>query len=139
LNLLLAEDNLPDAFLVREAIRMENLPLEVFLAPDGERVLDFIRKAELDASAPRPDFLLLDLNLPKVDGLEVLRAIRASEMFKNLPVLVITSSDSSADRSATAKLGAAYFRKVPNYAEFLKIGSTLREFLESNGLLAKPM
>src|SRR3954453_22783900 len=66
LNLLLAEDNLPDALLVREAIRMENLPLEIYIAADGERAIEFIAAAETDPNAPCPDVLLLDLNLPKI-------------------------------------------------------------------------
>ena len=94
LNLLLAEDNLPDALLVREAIRMERLPLEVHVAPDGERAIDFIAQAENDPNAPCPHVLLLDINLPKVDGFEVLRRIRASDRCGNVPVLMVSSSDS---------------------------------------------
>ena len=135
LNLLLAEDNLPDALLVREAIRMENLPLQVYIAPDGERALDFIAEAEKDPAAPVPHLLLLDLNLPKIDGLEVLRKIRASDKFNHIPVLVVTSSDSPADRNGAASLGAGYFRKPVTYDDFMKIGSVLREFLLANGLL----
>ena len=128
LNLLLAEDNLPDALLVREAIRMENLPLEVHIAPDGERAIEFIAAAERDPNAPCPHILLLDLNLPKIDGFEVLRRIRASDKCKDLPVLVVTSSDSPADRSTARQLGAGYFRKPVTYDEFVKIGAVLKEF-----------
>ena len=74
-NLLLAEDNLPDALLVREAIRMENLPLDVHIASDGQQAIDFIEQAENDPDAPCPHFLLLDFNLPKADGFEVLRRL----------------------------------------------------------------
>jgi DNA-binding response OmpR family regulator len=135
LNLLLVEDNLPDALIVREAIRKENLPVHAHIVPDGERALDYIQAAETDASAPCPDFLLLDLNLPKIDGFEVLRKIRASGKFKGIPVLVVTSSDSPADRTEVARLGAGYFRKPVTYGEFMKIGSFLRSFLEENRLL----
>jgi DNA-binding response OmpR family regulator len=135
LNLLLAEDNLPDALLVREAIMMEQLPLQVYIAPDGERVLDFIADAEKDPAAPVPHLLLLDLNLPKIDGLEVLRKIRAGDKFNNIPVLVVTSSDAPADRNGAASLGAGYFRKPITYNEFLEIGVVLRQFLLANGLL----
>jgi DNA-binding response OmpR family regulator len=131
----LAEDNLPDALLVREAIRMENLPLEVYPATDGEQAIAFIELAEQDPQAPIPDIVLLDLNLPKVDGFEVLRRIRASGKYKHIPVLIITSSDSPSDREESAKLGASYFRKPPNYEEFMKVGASLRRFLEDNNLL----
>jgi chemotaxis family two-component system response regulator Rcp1 len=134
-NLFLAEDNLPDALLVREAIKLENLPLEVHLAPDGERAIDLIAKAETDPEAPCPHILLLDINLPRIDGFEVLRRIRASRKFRDVPVLMVTSSDSPADRSEAARLGARYFRKPVTYGEFVKIGAILREFLQERGLL----
>jgi len=130
-----AEDNLPDAIIVREAIKKEKLPVEVFIAADGEKALEFFQRAESDATAPAPSALLLDLNLPKVDGFEVLRAIRASRQFKELPILIVTSSDSPSDRSEAARLGAGYFRKPVTYAEFLKIGVSIRELLRENKLL----
>jgi two-component system, chemotaxis family, response regulator Rcp1 len=135
LNLLLVEDNPPDALLVREAIRMEGLPLNVHLVADGERAMDFIAKAESDPAAPWPDIMLLDLNLPKVEGFEVLRWLRASGKRKHIPVMVITSSDSPKDRTESAALGAGYFRKPANYDEFLKIGPVLRTFLSDKGAL----
>jgi CheY-like chemotaxis protein len=135
LKVLLAEDNLPDALLVREAIKKEGLPLEVYMVADGEQALAFMEQAEKDPDAPSPHVLLLDLNLPKVDGIELLRKIRAGEKFRDLPVLVVTSSDSPSDRSESARLGAGYFRKPPVYSEFLKIGAALRRFMEENGLL----
>ena len=85
LNLLLAEDKLPDALLVREAIRSESLPLDVHVAPDGQQAIEFIARAERDPDAPCPQFLLLDLNLPKVDGFEVLQRLRSSEKFREFP------------------------------------------------------
>jgi CheY-like chemotaxis protein len=135
LNLLLAEDNLPDAILVREAIRLENLPLEVHIAPDGQRAIDFITRAENDPDSPCPHFLLLDINLPKADGFEVLRRLRDSRRCSKIPVLMISSSDSPADRSQAAQLGAGYFRKPPSYDEFLKLGAVMKKLLQDNGLI----
>lgn len=126
---------MPDVIIVREAIKKEKLPVEVHIAADGEKALEFFRRAESDAAAPAPSALLLDLNLPKVEGFEVLRAIRASRQFKEIPVLVMTSSDSPADRNEAARLGAVYFRKPVTYAEFLKIGSSIRALLQENKLL----
>jgi DNA-binding response OmpR family regulator len=133
LKLLMVEDNPADALLVREAIRMENLPLDVYGAADGEVAISFLRKAETEPEAPAPELVLLDLN-PKIDGFEVLRRIRASEKYRDVPVIIMTSSDSQADRNEGASLGAFYFRKPANYQEFMKIGLTLKRFLEHNGL-----
>ncbi|HSR09186.1 MAG TPA: response regulator [Bryobacteraceae bacterium] len=127
LNLLLAEDNLPDALLVREAIQAEQLEVYVHIVADGELAIDFIARAAR--------VMLLDLNLPKVDGVEVLRRVRAIEKFKSIPVIIVTSSDSPGDRSAAAKLGASYFRKPVSYQQFIKIGGILRSFLKENSLL----
>jgi chemotaxis family two-component system response regulator Rcp1 len=135
LNLLLIEDNLPDALMVIEAIKKEGLPVDVYLAEDGERATAFIELAKAEPSAPAPQALLLDLNIPKIDGLELLGAIRNDGRFKDIPVLVVTSSDSPADRGAVAKFGAGYFRKPTTYQEFLKIGAYLKTFLEQHGLL----
>jgi CheY-like chemotaxis protein len=134
-NLLLAEDNLPDALLVREAIRMEELPLDVHLAADGQQAIDFIVNAENDPDSPCPHFVLLDINLPKADGFEVLRRLRASDRCKSIPVVVVSSSDSPADRSQAAQLGAGYFRKPPSYEEFLKVGAVLKQLLKENGAI----
>jgi DNA-binding response OmpR family regulator len=134
LNLLLAEDNRPDALLVGEAIQMEKLPLLLYVAPDGQDAIDFIIRAETDPDAPRPQLLLLDLNLPKVDGFEVLRRLRASEKFSAVPVIMISSSDSPGDRSKAAELGAGYFRKPPSYDEFLKLGAVMKQLLKDSGV-----
>jgi CheY-like chemotaxis protein len=120
---------------VREAIAAEKLAVETYIAADGERAIEFLARAENDPDAPSPNVLLLDLNLPKIDGFEVLRRLRASDKFRNIPVLVVSSSDSPGDRSEAARLGAGYFRKPVSYQEFLKIGPFLRSFLKVNGLL----
>ena len=118
---------------MREAIRMEDLPLEVHVAPDGQQAIEFITKAETDPDAPCPRLVLLDLNLPKVDGFDILRRLRASQKFKTIPVLIVSSSDSPTDRSRAAELGAGYFRKPPSYEEFLKLGAVLKQLLKDHG------
>jgi CheY-like chemotaxis protein len=135
LTLLLAEDNLPDALLVREVIRAQNLPLEVHLVSDGEQAVEFIARSDEDESAPRPQLLLLDLNLPKMEGFEVLQRLRDSRRSKAIPVLVVTSSDSAADRAQAAKLGAYYFQKPPSYEGFLKLGEVLKQLLADHHML----
>ena len=100
------------------------------VASDGQKAIEFIIEAEMDAGAPCPDFLLLDLNLPKKDGFEVLERLRASEKFSSIPVVVMTSSNSPADRNRAAELGASYFCKPPNYEEFLKLGALLKNLVD---------
>ena len=131
----MVEDNLADALLVREAIQLEGLELNIQPALDGEMAIAAIERAEKDPDTAPLDAVLLDLNLPRVDGFGVLRRIRASQRFHQLPVIVITSSDSLADRREGANLGAAYFRKRADYDEFLKVGGVIRHFLEEHGLL----
>lgn len=126
---------MPDALLVREAIAMQDLPLDVYPVVDGQEAIDFISRAESDPDATCPEFLLLDLNLPKKDGFEVLRRLRASEKCKNIPVLVITSSDSPTDQAIVSELGAAYFRKPPSYQQFLRLGEVMRDLLAKRGLV----
>jgi len=120
---------------LREAIQTEKLPLDVHIASDGELALAFIARAEKDPNAPSPHALVLDLNLPKIDGFEVLRRIRANDKFRNIPVLIVTSSDSPLDRGKASELGVRYFRKPVTYGEFLKIGPFIRQFLTDSGLL----
>jgi DNA-binding response OmpR family regulator len=126
---------LPDALLVGEVIQAAGLPLELHIEPDGELALEFFSRAEQDPNAPQPQLLLLDLNLPKVDGIALLRRLREREQWKSLPVMVITSSDAPEDRSEAKSLGASYFRKPANYEAFLKLGPLLQEFLKEHGLL----
>ena len=97
--------------------------------------MDFIDQSENDPAAPCPHVMLLDINLPKADGFEVLRRLRGSERCKGIPVLMISSSDSPLDRSQAAELGAGYFRKPPSYDEFLKLGTVLKKLLKDHGLL----
>jgi len=137
LMLVLAEDNLPDALLVREAILMEGLPVDLHVVADGEQARDLFGKAAEDPNALHPDVLLLDLNLPRIDGLALLRGLREQGEWKALPVMIITSSDAPADRASAERLGASYFRKPLNYDAFLKVGQALKQFLEDQGLLKK--
>jgi CheY-like chemotaxis protein len=135
LNLLLVEDNLPDALIVREVIREHNLPFDVYAAIDGAEAVEFLANAERDPRAPSPDLVLLDLNIPKVDGFEVLRRIRASEKHAQVPVIIVSSSDSPADRNEAARFANGYFRKPADLWEFLKLGDVLKRFVIEKGLL----
>ncbi|MCW5977232.1 MAG: response regulator [Bryobacteraceae bacterium] len=129
--LLIVEDNPTDIVLIRQAIQLHDVPVEITLAEDGEAALRLIDEAERSPEAACPEVILLDLNLPRRDGHEILRRARASERCKRIPIVVFTSSDSQRDRALTASLGATrYFRKPVDYLQFLEIGSILRDVIE---------
>lgn len=132
---LLVEDNRFDVLLFEEAIELHQLPINLKIASDGERACELLEQAAKDPEAPLPRILVLDLNLPRRSGREVLERTRAIEALQTLPVLVVTSSDLSAEREELAKLGVKrYFTKPTSYDEFLKVGEVLKQMLaESDG------
>jgi DNA-binding response OmpR family regulator len=127
---LLIEDNEADVFLVREAIRAANLQIDLQVLGDGEKAIRYIE--EMDRNPPRfcPELVLLDINLPKISGAEVLQRLRTSKSCASASVLVVTSSDSAHDRQLMAELGAsAYFRKPSNYEDFMKLGEIIHNLI----------
>lgn len=128
--ILLVEDAEPDVFLVREALRRAGVKPNLRVLEDGEQAADFIDTLDTDASTVCPDLVLLDLNLPKKNGNQVLERMRRSPRCAGVPVVVITSSDSPADRSRAARLGATrYFQKPSRLDEFMKLGHLVRDLL----------
>lgn len=121
--ILLVEDNANDAELTLEALSEHNLANEVDRVTDGAEALDYLYQR--GAFAGREDgnlaVILLDLKLPKVDGLEVLRAIKADDKLRYLPVVVLTSSREESDLVESYRLGVnAYVVKPVNFSEFIK-------------------
>ena len=115
------EDNLPDAILVREVIRLEELPLELHVATDGQEAIDFIARAESTPDAPCPHLVLLDLKLPKVSGLDVLRRIKSDDRTRLTPVVVLTSSSEQNDIVSCYRNGAnSYVQKPVEFEKFLE-------------------
>lgn len=117
-------------FLIRQAISAAQVDALVVIVNDGRQAVEFIDKADAGQGVSCPDLVLLDLNLPKMDGIEVLRHMRNSAVCRNALVLVVTSSDSAGDREAVKALGFnGYFRKPSVYAEFMKLAPIIRELL----------
>jgi two-component system response regulator len=117
--ILLVEDNPDDETLTLRAIKKNNIKNRVVVARDGAEALDLLLGAGRDAALPQ--LVLLDLKLPKVDGLEVLRRIRADDRTRRLPVVVLTSSKEDADVVASYDLGAnSYVRKPVNFDQFIE-------------------
>jgi chemotaxis family two-component system response regulator Rcp1 len=95
--ILLVEDNAGDVRLIREAFRDANVSVQLHVACDGMEAMSFLRHEGAYADAPRPDFILLDLNIPKIDGREVLAQIKKDGGLKTIPTLILTTSDAEAD------------------------------------------
>jgi CheY-like chemotaxis protein len=130
--ILLVEDAAPDVFLVREALQSGGVDCNLRVLEDGEKAVDFIDNIDASGTGQRPDLLLLDLNLPKKSGAQVLEHLRRSDRWRNVPVVILTSSDSPRDKQQVAQLGATrYFRKPSRLAEFMKLGEVVRELLKS--------
>ena len=122
--ILLVEDNPNDEELTLRALKKNNIGNEVVVARDGAEALDYLfvtgRYAERDARVA-PAIILLDLNLPKIDGLEVLRRIRSDERTKLLPVVILTSSKEEQDLIGGYSLGAnSYIRKPVDFGQFVE-------------------
>jgi len=120
--ILLVEDNPDDELLAIRALEKNNIMNEVVVARDGAEALDYLFGAGTHAGrdmSVMPQIILLDLKLPKIDGLEVLRRLRNDERTKLLPVVVLTSSKEDRDLTESYSLGAnSYIRKPVNFAQF---------------------
>jgi len=128
--ILLIEDNAADIYLFRKALLNAGLIFELTVIEDGGRAMDFVCGGREYAGHPVPDIAIIDLNLPKNDGIQILEAIRAAERFAGMPVVVTSSSAApSARLRAEHLLVARYITKPPDLDEFLQIGSAVKEIL----------
>lgn len=127
--ILLVEDNPSDILLTRETLRDSKLWTRLHVVEDGEQALSFLfRKAPFD-KAPRPDLVLLDLNLPNIDGREVLAVIKNDDALKTIPVVILTTSEADEDILASYRLHAnCYISKPVNLDEFAKVVQAVENF-----------
>ncbi len=130
--ILLIEDSDSDVFLIREAINSAQIGAEVHVIADGQAATQFIDDIDRSQELHAADLVLLDLNLPKKNGDEVLRHLRASQRSRDAIVLIVSSSDAPRDRDAVSSLSVAgYFRKPSAYLEYMKLGPMIRSLLEA--------
>jgi CheY-like chemotaxis protein len=128
LNILLAEDNRGDVLLVRQALVEKGIQHELHVVQDGEQALRFVARMGKPGEPPCPDVFLLDLNLPRVDGPQVLREFRQHPECTQTPVIVVTSSDAPKDRGEMAALGVTrYFRKPTDLDAYMELGAVVLE------------
>ena len=127
--ILLAEDNPGDARLTLEGFRDAKVKNNITVVEDGIEALAFLRKQGKYANAVRPDLILLDLNMPKKDGREVLAEIKSDENLKSIPVLVFTVSSAERDILETYDLQAnAFITKPIDFDEFTAVVKSMEEF-----------
>jgi DNA-binding response OmpR family regulator len=127
---VLAEGNDGDVFLVRRMLDKHVENYQLFPARDGEEPLQQLERANADAIAPCPDFVVLDLNLPRYSGIQILERSRKIPRCAAAPVIVFTSSDSLQDRAEAFRLGAdRFFHKPTDLVGFTKLGERIREIL----------
>ena len=130
--ILLVEDNPGDVILIREMLREHGLRGELSVLGDGDIACEFIGRLDRDLGIPCPGLLILDLNLPRRSGREVLKMLRESDRCSKIPVVILSSSSAPKDRDAVAALGAdTYIQKPISLEEFMQIGAILKQVLQS--------
>lgn len=127
--ILLVEDDPVDAELTRESLKEAKVFVNLRVVDDGEKALSYLGREGPYAGAARPDLILLDLNMPKKDGREVLRAIKGDETLRSIPVVVLTTSEEEMDIVKCYSLGAnCYITKPVGLEEFIKVVRSLENF-----------
>lgn len=128
-DILLVEDSPGDVRLTREAFRTANPALRLHVAVDGVEALAFLGQQGVHANAPRPDLILLDLNLPRKDGRQVLAEIKEDPALKRIPVVVLTTSKAEEDILNTYDLHAnCYISKPVDFEKFVTVVKTIDDF-----------
>ena len=129
IEILLVEDNPGDARLTREALRDAKVRNNLHVVLDGVEALAFLRRQGKHATVPTPDLILLDLNLPKKDGREVLEDIKQDDKLRHIPVVILTTSQAEKDIIETYRLRAnAYVTKPVDLEQFLGVVRKIEDF-----------
>jgi chemotaxis family two-component system response regulator Rcp1 len=135
---LLADDNPSDVYLIREALREHGVDCILRVASDGKEALGIISGDAPGGDIERISLIILDLNLPRHDGIEILQKLRESATLEHVPVVVLTSSDSPRDRVLANQLGATrYLRKPSSLDEFLSLGAVFKDLLEKTETMSR--
>lgn len=129
IDILLVEDNPGDVELTREGLAEGKIHNNLWVATDGEQALDFLHRRGGHADAPRPDLILLDLNLPRTSGSEVLEEIKRHDELHSIPVVVLTSSEAEEDIARSYRLHAnCYVTKPVDFEQFSRVVRSVEDF-----------
>jgi two-component system, chemotaxis family, response regulator Rcp1 len=136
MEILLIEDDLEDAGMTIEALREGEVPCRISLVRDGEEAMEFLLRQDRFRRAPRPDLILLDLNLPKKSGREVLASLKGDETLATVPVLVLTASRTQQEILQAEKLHVeSYLTKPIDLEQFNTVVKSLRRYMLSDVIL----
>jgi CheY-like chemotaxis protein len=139
IEVLLVEDSAGDVRLTQEAFRGSGKPVRLHLAADGVEAMAFLRREGVYADVPRPDLILLDLNLPRLDGRGVLALIKKDVDLKIIPTIILTTSDSEADILISYQLQAnCYLRKPAHWDAFDSLVRSINAFWLTRAKLPQP-
>ncbi|MDA0836526.1 MAG: response regulator [Planctomycetota bacterium] len=126
---LIADDSPSDVDLTMLAFEDAGIDIDIDVVTDGEQAMDFLRRNGKYAKAERPDLILLDLNMPRLTGLEVLARLMKDDSLKKIPVVVLSTSETSEDIELAYSNGAnAYITKPVDYREFIQVVKAIHEF-----------
>jgi CheY-like chemotaxis protein len=127
--ILMAEDDPEDQMLVQEAFQEAHLCNELWLVEDGEQLLQFLRREGEYENVPKPGLILLDLNMPRKDGREALREIKADPKLHNIPVVILTTSSSEEDIISSYDLGVStYIRKPVTFEKLVDVARSIGHY-----------
>jgi CheY-like chemotaxis protein len=129
IEVLMVEDNPDDVYLTREVLKEAKLYINLSVIEDGVEALAFLRREGPYTRAPRPDLILLDLNLPRIDGREVLAEIKADDRLKCIPIVVLTTSQAEEDIARAYQLHAnCYVTKPVDLDQFIRVVGAIEDF-----------
>ncbi len=128
---MIVEDSAPDAMLLKIALDAAGFEYDLTALRDGAKALEYVREQRGGTNHELPDIILLDLNVPKVSGLEILQEIRTVDRFSAVPVLILSSSQSPRDESVVRNVHGAHFEVKPSDLDgYMELGRTIRSSLE---------
>jgi CheY-like chemotaxis protein len=129
ISILIADDDADDRMLIEQAFRENNLTAELYFVEDGEELIDFLLQRGGHTAVIRPSLIILDLNMPRKNGIQALREIKANEQLRQIPVVVLTTSTAEEDILRTYDLGvSSYISKPFDYSTLLDITNTIKKY-----------